>query len=67
MRQADLAAGQYLQALLKHIFFGVKLLYPELPLVSPYGDLAQRKLDYWRTNEGKNFEKIANPQAFTLE
>jgi hypothetical protein len=45
MRQADLAAGQYLQALLKHIF-GVKLLYPELPLVSPYGDLAQRKLDY---------------------
>jgi hypothetical protein len=65
MRQADLAAGQFLQALLKHIF-GVKLLYPELPLVSPYEDLAQKKFDYWSTNEGKNFEKIANPQAFTL-
>ncbi len=66
MRQADLAAGQYLQALLKHLF-GVKLLYPELSLVSPYGDLAQIKVDYCRTNEGKNLKKIANPQAFTLE
>jgi hypothetical protein len=36
--------------------------------VSPYGDLAQRKIDYWRTNEGKNLKKkIANPQAFSVE
>ncbi len=35
--------------------------------MSPYGDLTQRKLDYWRTNEVKNLEKIANPQAFTVE
>jgi hypothetical protein len=35
--------------------------------VSPYGDLAQRKADYWRTNEVKNLKKIANPQAFTIE
>jgi hypothetical protein len=47
MRQADLAAGQYLRALLKHIF-GVKLLYPANCLWRvhmPYGDLAQRKVD----------------------
>ncbi len=36
-------------------------------MVSPYGDLAQRKTDYWRTNEGKNLKKIANPQAFSVE
>jgi hypothetical protein len=35
--------------------------------VSPYGDLAQRKTDYWRTNEGKNLKKIGNPQAFIVE
>jgi hypothetical protein len=35
--------------------------------VSPYGDLAQRKEDYWRTNEIKNLKKIAYPQAFTEE
>ncbi len=33
----------------------------------PYGDLAQRKTDYWRTNKGKNLKKIANPQAFSVE
>ncbi len=38
-----------------------------IPLVSPYGDLAQRKSDYWRTNEDKNLKKIANPQAFSVE
>jgi len=38
----------------------------ELPLVSPFGDLTQRKVDYRRTNEVKNL-KIANPQAFTAE
>ncbi len=44
------------------------ILYsPEFPLVSPYGDLAQRKTDYWRTNEGKNLKKIANPQAISTE
>ncbi len=42
-------------------------IYPEFPLVSPYGDLAQRKTDYWRTNDGKNLNKIANPQAFSEE
>jgi hypothetical protein len=26
--------------------------------VSPYGDLAQRKVDYWRTNEVKNLKKM---------
>jgi hypothetical protein len=26
--------------------------------VSPYGDLAQRKVDYWRTNEVKNLKKL---------
>ena len=41
--------------------------YPELPLVSPYGDLAQRKVDYEGTNEVKNLKRIANPQAFTVE
>ena len=35
--------------------------------MSPYGDLAQRKTDYWRTNEGKNLKKIAIPQAFSVE
>jgi hypothetical protein len=45
----------------------LRVLKPELPLVSPYGDLAQRKVDYWRTNEGKNLKKIANPQAFSVE
>jgi hypothetical protein len=35
--------------------------------VSPYGDLAQRKIDYSRTNEVKNLKQIANPQAFTVE
>jgi hypothetical protein len=35
--------------------------------VSPYGDLVQRKTEYWRTNEGKNLKKIANPQAFSVE
>ncbi len=35
--------------------------------MSPYGDLAQRKTDYWKTNEGKNLKKIANPQAFSVE
>ncbi len=35
--------------------------------MSPYGDLAQRKTDYWRTNEGKNLKKIANPQTFIIE
>ncbi len=29
--------------------------------MSPYGDLAQRKTDYWRTNKGKNLKKIVNP------
>ncbi len=33
----------------------------------PYGDLAKRKTDYWRTNEGKNLKKIAYPQAFSIE
>jgi hypothetical protein len=28
----------------------------ELPLVSPFGDLTQRKVDYRRTNEVKNFK-----------
>ncbi len=32
-----------------------------------YGDLAQRKIDYWRTNEVKNLKKIANPQALSIE
>jgi hypothetical protein len=32
--------------------------------VSPYGDLAEIKLDYWITIEVKNLKKIANPQAF---
>ncbi len=35
--------------------------------MSPYGHLAQRKTAYWRTNEGKNVKKIANPQAFSIE
>jgi hypothetical protein len=35
--------------------------FTQLPLVSPYGDLAQR------TNEVKNLKKIANPQAFSVE
>jgi hypothetical protein len=39
----------------------------ELPLVSPYGDLAQRKIDYLRTNEVKNLKKIANPQALSIK
>jgi hypothetical protein len=39
----------------------------ELPLVLSCGDLSQRKVDYWRTNEVKNLKKIANPQAFTEE
>jgi hypothetical protein len=43
-----------------------KLSEHELPLVSPFGNLAQRKVDYRRTNEFKNL-KIANPQAFTAE
>jgi hypothetical protein len=42
------------------------LVNPELPLVSPNGDLAQRKVDYWRINEVKNLKKIANPQACTV-
>jgi hypothetical protein len=43
-------------------------LTAELPLVSPYGDLAQRKVDdYWRTNEVNNLKNIANQQAFTVE
>jgi hypothetical protein len=33
----------------------------------PDGDLAQRKVDYWRTTEVKNLKKIDNPQAFTVE
>jgi hypothetical protein len=38
------------------------------PLVSPYGDLTEVKLDYCITIEVKNFfEKIANPQAFSVE
>jgi hypothetical protein len=28
-----------------------------LPLVSPCGDLSQRKVDYWRSNEVKNLKK----------
>ncbi len=48
-------------------FKSYKTLYPDFPLVSPYGDLAQRQTDYWRTNEGKNLKKIANPQAFSIE
>jgi hypothetical protein len=32
-----------------------------------YGDLAQRKIDYLRTNEVKNLKKIANPQVFTVK
>ncbi len=35
--------------------------------MSPFGDLAQRKTDYWRTNEGKNLKKIANPKTFSVE
>jgi hypothetical protein len=35
--------------------------------VSPYGDLAQRKVDYWNTIRVKKFENIANSQAFTVE
>ncbi len=34
--------------------------------MSPYGDLAQRKVNYWRTMKLKIW-KIANPQAFTVE
>jgi hypothetical protein len=41
--------------------------FNELPLVSLYGDLAQRKIDYWRTNKVKNLKKIANPQALSIE
>jgi predicted Ser/Thr protein kinase len=39
------------------------------PLVSPYGDLTEVKLDYCITIEVKKkiFEKIANPQAFSVE
>ncbi len=35
--------------------------------MSPFGNLTQRKVDYWRPNEVKNLKKIANPQAFTEE
>ncbi len=41
--------------------------YPEFPLVSPYGDLAEIKLDNWMTIEVKNLKKIANPQEFSVE
>jgi hypothetical protein len=40
------------------------------PLVSPYGDLTEVKLDYCITTEvkkKKKFKKIANPQAFSVE
>ncbi len=47
--------------------YSLTIFLPEVPLVSPYGDLAQRKTDYWRTNEGKNLKKIANPQAFSID
>ncbi len=30
-----------------------------MPLVSPYGDLAQRKVDYWRNSEVINLKKTA--------
>ncbi len=36
-------------------------------LVSPYGDLAELKLNYWLTIEIKNSKKIANPQEFSAE
>jgi len=36
--------------------------------MSPYGDLTEVKLDYCITIEVKKiFEKIANPQAFSVE
>jgi hypothetical protein len=41
--------------------------YPEFPPVSPYGDLAEIKLDNWMTIEVKNLKKIANPQEFSVE
>jgi len=39
------------------------------PLVSPYGDLTEVKLDYCITIEVKKkfLKKIANPQAFSVE
>jgi hypothetical protein len=40
---------------------------PKLPLVSPYGDLADIKLDYSLIIKVKNLTKFADPQAFSKE
>jgi hypothetical protein len=40
---------------------------PELPQVSPNGDLAKIKFDYSIIIEVKILTKIANPHAFTVE